>query len=70
MSDLIERLQKARCYKDENSFGARSTRWLHLVPCDIDYAIREIERLRDENERLKEKVQEQTTDKCADGEAG
>lgn len=39
LKDLINRLKQVHCSRDETIYGFRSTRWIRLIPNDIDIAI-------------------------------
>lgn len=36
---LANRLEKADCWKNEYSWGAQATKWLHLDPVDVSLAV-------------------------------
>jgi hypothetical protein len=52
MQDRLENLKAARCWKDEHSYGKSCSSWIGLSKFDVEWAVFEIETLR---EKLKEK---------------
>ena len=56
MEDRLPNLKKARCYQDGTSYGTPVSSWMHLSKFDVEWAVWEIERMRNVTDNARDEL--------------
>ena len=56
MEDRLPNLKKASCYQDGTSYGTPVSRWMNLSKFDVEWAVFEIERMRNVTDNARDEL--------------